>query len=49
MDVVAHARSVGGGVVVAEHAHCSELSNCNLRNVGHEVVGDALWIFADEA
>ena len=49
VDVVAHTRTVGGGVVVAEHADALELAGGNLGHIGKKVVGDALRIFADKA
>ncbi len=48
VDVVAHARAVGRGVVVAEHAHAGKPSHGHLGHVGQQVVGDALGIFANQ-
>ena len=49
VDVVAHARAIGGGVVVSEDAHALELAYGNLRHVGKQVVRDALRVLADES
>ena len=49
VDVIAHARAVRCGIVVAEHADRSELANRDLRHIGHQVVGDALRVLADKA
>ena len=49
MDVVTHARAVRGVVVVAEHADALQLAHGNLRDVGQQVVRNALWILADQA
>ena len=48
VDIISHARAVGGGVVVAEDADLLELPARHLRHIGHQVVGDALGVFADE-
>ena len=49
MDVIAHAGAVGGGVVVAKDLNGLELAHGNLRDIGHQVVGDALGVLADQA
>ena len=49
MDVVAHAGAVGRVVVVAKDVHGVALADGGLRDVGHEVVGDALGVLAHEA
>ena len=49
VDVIAHARTIRCGIVVAEHADRSELANRDLRHIGHQVVGDALRVLADKA
>ena len=49
MDVVAHAGAVGGGVIVAKDLNGLELAHGNLGDIGHQVVGDALGILADQA
>ena len=49
MDVVADAGAVGGGVVIAEDMDLFQLAHSHLGDVGHEVVGDAVGVLADEA
>ena len=49
VDVVADAGAIGRGIVVAEHAQLLAAADGHLRDVGHEVVGDTLGIFADLA
>ena len=49
VDVVAHAGAVGGGVVVAEDVDFFQLADGDLGDVGHQVVGDAVGVLADEA
>ena len=49
MNVVTHACAVGGGVVVAVDVEVVKLADCNLSNIGHKVVGDAVGVFADSA
>ena len=49
VDVVAHAGAVRGGVVVAEDVHLFQLAHGHLGDVGHQVVGDAVGVLADEA
>ena len=49
VDVVAHAGAVRGGVVVAEDVHLFQLAHGDLGDVGHQVVGDAVGVLADEA
>ena len=48
VDIVAHARSVGGGIVVPEHADLRQLADRHFGDVRGEVVGDALRILADQ-
>ena len=48
VDVVAHAGAVGGGIVVAEDAEFGSFADGDLSDVGHEVVRDAVGVFADE-
>ena len=48
VDVVANTGSVGGVVVVAEHADASKLADCNLCDIRKQVIGDALRVFADQ-
>ena len=49
VDVVAHAGAVGGGVVVAKDLNGLELAHGDLGDIGHQVVGDALGVLADQA
>ena len=49
MDVVADAGAVGSGVVIAEDMDLFQLAHSHLGDVGHEVVGDAVRVLADEA
>ena len=49
VDVVAHTGAVGGGVVVAEDVDFFQLADGDLGDVGHQVIGDAVGVLADEA
>ena len=49
MNVVAHAGSVGGRVVIAKDVDLLQLADSDLGDVGHEVVGDAVGVLADQA
>ena len=49
VDVVAYAGAVVGVIVVAEDAEFLTLAYGHLGDVGHEVVGDAVGVFADGA
>ena len=49
MDVVAHAGAVGGRVVIAKDVNLLQLADSDLGDVGHEVVGDAVGVLADQA
>ena len=49
VDVVAHARTVGSLVVIAENLESFEPADGDLGDVGDEVVRDALRVFADVA
>lgn len=46
MDVIADARTVRRVVVVAEYAQAVSLANGDLTNKWHEVVWDAVGVFA---
>ena len=48
VDVVAHARAVGGVVVVAKDVDGLALADGGLSHVGNQVVGDALGVLAHE-
>ena len=49
VDVVPHAGAVGGGVVVAKDVDLLQLAHGHLGDVGHQVVGDAVGVLADQA
>ena len=49
VDVVADAGAVGGGVVVAKDVDLFQLADRHLGDVGHQVVGDAVGVLADQA
>ena len=48
VNVVAHAGAVFGGVVVAEDVDVCSPADGHLADVGHQVVGNALRVFAKE-
>ena len=49
VDVIAHTRAIGRGVVVAEHANGLHFANRDLCDIRHEVIRNALRVFADKA
>ena len=49
VDVVTHTGAVRGGVVVAKDVHLFQLAHSHLGNVGHQVIGDAVGVLADQA
>ena len=49
VEIVAHARAVVSVVIVAVDVQVFPSANCNLCNIRHEVVGNALRILADLA
>mmetsp|Transcript_7252 Transcript_7252/g.16918 ORF Transcript_7252/g.16918 Transcript_7252/m.16918 type:complete len:202 (-) Transcript_7252:613-1218(-) len=49
VNVVAHACAIGGVVVAAEDRDLLEAAHGDLRDVRHEIVGQALGVLADEA
>ncbi len=49
VDVVTHTGAVRGGVVVAKDVHLFQLAHSHLGDVGHQVVGDAVGVLADQA
>ena len=49
MDIVAHARAVRRVIVVAEHGEERALADSDLRDIRHEIVRDAVRVFADLA
>src|SRR5574343_98653 len=48
MDVVTHPGAIGCGVVIAEDAEELTLAHGHLGDEGHQVVGDAIGVFADQ-
>src|SRR5258708_15192762 len=49
MDEIAAAGPVGRVVVVTPHVESFAAHDRNLRHEGDKVVGNALWIFADQS
>ena len=49
VDVVAHAGAVRRRIVAAEHLQVGALAHGHLRDVGHQVVGYAGRVLADQA
>ena len=49
VDVIAHTRAIGRGIIVAEHANGLHFANRDLCDIRHEVIRNALRVFADEA
>ncbi len=49
MDVVPYPGAIGCGVVIAPDVEKFSLAHGDLRNEGHQVVGDILRIFANQA
>ena len=49
VDVVSHAGTVASVVVVTEHTKEWQLAHGNLADVGHQVIGYAVWVFANLA
>ena len=49
MDVVAHTGAVRGVVVVAENIQVIPAADSHLGDEGHEIVGNAAWVFTDLA
>ena len=48
MDVIAEAGAVFGFVVIAENVEFGELAGSNFHDIGHEVVWDAVGVFAEK-
>lgn len=46
VDVVAHTSAVDGVVVLAEHFQRWQFTDCNARDEGQQVVGNAVRILA---
>ncbi len=49
MDVVAHAGAVRGVVVIAKDLQFGASAHGHLGHIGHQIVGDAARVFADQA
>ena len=49
MDVITHAGTGGGGIIVAVDMDLFQLAHRHLGDVGHQVVGDAVGVLADFA
>ena len=49
VDIVTDAGTVGGVVIVAVHGQLLQLTGGHLGNVGHQVVGNAVGVFANQA
>ena len=49
VQIVAHARAVRRGIVVAENAQLLAPSGGGLRDIRHQIVGDAARVLADES
>ena len=49
MDVIAHAGAVRRRPIVPEHTQQRQASRCHAGDEGHQVVGNARWVFADQA
>ena len=47
MDVVSHTRTVFGVIVTPKDTQILALAYGNLGDVGHKIVGNAVWIFTD--
>ena len=49
MDVIANPSAVFGRVVVAEYVQALQFAGGHLCNVGHQIVGDAFRVFANQS
>ena len=49
VDVVTHTRAVGRVVIVAENTEVFKFADGGLRDVGHQIVGNALGVLADKS
>ena len=49
VNVVTHACAIRGRIVIAKHPQLLELADPHLADIGQQVVGDAVGIFAYEA
>ena len=48
VNIVAHSGTVGRGVIVAPYVQCFTPAGSHLGYKGQQVVGDALWVFANK-
>lgn len=48
MDIIAETGAVFGFVVIAENVEFGELAGSNFHDIGHEVVWDAVGVFAEK-
>ena len=49
VDIVPDSGSIASGVVVSEHPQSLKFANGNLRNIGHQIIGNPVGIFPDPA
>ena len=49
MEIIPNAGAVGGGIVIAVDGQMIPLTDGNLGDIGHQVVGNAVGCFADQA
>ena len=49
MDVVAHSGPIRRVIIIAKYIEMFQLAHCHLGNIRNQVVGDPLWILADQA
>ncbi len=49
VDIVAHAGAVGRVVIVAKHAELFQVAGGDLGDIGHQVVGNVVRVFADQS
>ena len=49
MDIIADAGAVVCIIIVAKHTQLRPFADCNLRHIGHQIVGNAVGILADQA
>ena len=48
MHIIAHAGAVGGIVIVAEHRQFGQPARGDATDEGHQIIGDAVRILADQ-
>ncbi len=47
VDIITNAGAVGGWIVIAVHRHGFQLTNRNLGDVRHQVIGDTVGILTN--